>query len=714
MLTTLSPYPLFFDKAGKPLDGGSLYFGQAGANPETTPVTMYWDRAGTQPAAQPIKTKAGYAVRNGTPAELFALDPFSLNVRNAAGQLLTYQPRGASAGSQWFNVTDFGAIGDGETDDSAAIQAAINAASPRGGVVYLPRGDYLISSGLTIDNSVASTGPLPDDYFARKASIMGDGMASTRILGAAGNYAMLTMIGSTLTGFVSQQFLRGVTFEKADKVGKVLSMDNLAYFSVENCYFDGGDEVVAISDCVVAAFSNSYFMFGNKGLRAYRSNYARPNALTFSSCVWAGNTTYGAQVDGPACLNIIGGTFESNGRDALTTYATTSFGIKVASAGFEGGTGLVMSGTYFEGNAGIADVVLEAANTESAAHALTGVSFNRIDATAYTKHNVYATSSAATAQNKVTLVGCGHKSFNAYPPDAARKYLEAVSSGGGSVAVGWTGALFEDAVESPSIPNALASSGSVDTAANYGWTGKHTHTSGTGDPGILTSGIDSVRLAHTSATGGTGGGSDVRSPFVVDHKVVAGTNNYEWSIVARNSNYVAGGGDQVAGYFQAYKYETAGRSWALVGEAKDLSGDSGAGILNALELNLFANGSSGAASRVGIHATFGKAQSGLAQSVARAGIELAPNGLDKTQAKLTNGIDFQINCDNALIRQSNTATAAYVIDLQDGGGATHFMRFYSGAMGAFQLVGSGGSLGTYVGRLKINIDGYTYWLPIYG
>ncbi|GAB3468360.1 glycosyl hydrolase family 28-related protein [Azotobacter salinestris] len=47
-----------------------------------------------------------------------------------------------------FNVKDFGALGDGVSDDRAAIQAAIDAAhAAGGGTVYLPAGEYRVSGG---------------------------------------------------------------------------------------------------------------------------------------------------------------------------------------------------------------------------------------------------------------------------------------------------------------------------------------------------------------------------------------------------------------------------------------------------------------------------------------------------------------------------------------------------------------------------------------
>jgi hypothetical protein len=52
----------------------------------------------------------------------------------------------------YINVRDFGAAGDGVTDDSVAIQNALNAlmAAPNGGTLYFPPGTYVIKRTLTL------------------------------------------------------------------------------------------------------------------------------------------------------------------------------------------------------------------------------------------------------------------------------------------------------------------------------------------------------------------------------------------------------------------------------------------------------------------------------------------------------------------------------------------------------------------------------------
>ena len=69
------------------------------------------------------------------------------------------------------SVKDFGAVGDGLTDDTAAIQAAINAAAGR--TVFIPAGTYKITD--TLSYNVTKT----FGAFSPGIKLMGDGMVKT-------------------------------------------------------------------------------------------------------------------------------------------------------------------------------------------------------------------------------------------------------------------------------------------------------------------------------------------------------------------------------------------------------------------------------------------------------------------------------------------------------------------------------------------------------
>lgn len=142
-----SPYPVFFDTDGTPLENGFIYIGTANQNPVTSPINVYWDEALTQPAAQPIRTLNGYAARNGTPSQLYTDSTnFSMLVRNRkesqvyyiqdatvsiSSSQISFLQYGTGAVSRTaqekmrdtVSAKDFGAVGDGVTDDTAAFQA---------------------------------------------------------------------------------------------------------------------------------------------------------------------------------------------------------------------------------------------------------------------------------------------------------------------------------------------------------------------------------------------------------------------------------------------------------------------------------------------------------------------------------------------------------------------------------------------------------------
>ncbi|MGQ9881238.1 MAG: glycosyl hydrolase family 28-related protein [Armatimonadota bacterium] len=73
--------------------------------------------------------------------------------------LLTTGGISAMAQPDMWNVRDFGAKGDGKTDDTSAFQRALGEAGKAGGgVVYAPRGNYLFKGHLVVPNGVTLKG----------------------------------------------------------------------------------------------------------------------------------------------------------------------------------------------------------------------------------------------------------------------------------------------------------------------------------------------------------------------------------------------------------------------------------------------------------------------------------------------------------------------------------------------------------------------------
>lgn len=66
--------------------------------------------------------------------------------------------------SDTISIKDFGAVGNGTADDTAAIQAAITAANASGKVVYIPAGIYRTTATLSITKGIRITGDGASPY----------------------------------------------------------------------------------------------------------------------------------------------------------------------------------------------------------------------------------------------------------------------------------------------------------------------------------------------------------------------------------------------------------------------------------------------------------------------------------------------------------------------------------------------------------------------
>tara|TARA_R110000787_G_scaffold193899_2_gene305439 strand:+ start:26341 stop:27834 length:1494 start_codon:yes stop_codon:yes gene_type:complete len=171
------------------------------------------------------------------------------------------------------NVRDFGAVGDGVTDDSAAMQAAINAAVAGGRRVYLPAGTYLISVPLTADitgfkffgESEGSTILKADAGFTGSYMLdLGNGTTSRyfneiRNISFNGN-SVAGLVGLHLNQVNNQSKIMHNQFEFF--LGAAIKATQLALANV-CCYNKFGDGPNAKHIWLDSTAGNSWVIFGN-------------------------------------------------------------------------------------------------------------------------------------------------------------------------------------------------------------------------------------------------------------------------------------------------------------------------------------------------------------------------------------------------------------------------------------------------------------------
>jgi len=84
-----SPYPIYTDIDGDPLEDGYIFLGEPGLNPLSSPLQAYWDSALTVPASN-IRTKGGYPSNNGTPGQLHVDSDYSFLLQDKKGAQVLY------------------------------------------------------------------------------------------------------------------------------------------------------------------------------------------------------------------------------------------------------------------------------------------------------------------------------------------------------------------------------------------------------------------------------------------------------------------------------------------------------------------------------------------------------------------------------------------------------------------------------------------------
>lgn len=241
--------------------------------------------------------------------------PHSLGSTVDISSLSPIVPSSTVAGNpDWISVKSYGAAGDGVTDDTVAIQAAVTAAAAvapaNGCVVYFPAGVYAVKPGvttaaITLNNGVtAYTG----------IRLVGDSIGSTQIK-KLGNGTLISMSGisSDPTGAThcKTSSIENIHLSGNGFTGQVIQ----AYYA-DNLYFQN-IRIVNNPDVCVAGVEFWDSRFYNMVIELSGSttaNASTPNILLQCSAAASG---FGSSSDTTNQIHFVGCRFESFHTGAL-------------------------------------------------------------------------------------------------------------------------------------------------------------------------------------------------------------------------------------------------------------------------------------------------------------------------------------------------------------------------------------------------------------
>jgi hypothetical protein len=546
----------FFDNNGVPLSGGLLYTYAAGTTTLTATYTsssggtansnpIVLDSAGRPPSEIWLTTGSNYkfvlqtslAVSIGTWDNIPGVNDFTAlttqlaNQSNAAlGDALIGFKQANTSGlisgavgrtvhqklQDLVSVKDFGAKGDGTTDDTTAIQAAIYYAQTNGGCVYLPAGIYIISSSLNVQINSGVTNPL------LRPSMRGDGAGATTIIQTA------NASGLVITGYTGNPAdymdLEDFTLQSnaVGGYGNGISFSDSAFVNIDNVEVLGWENGVYGVDALSMTFTRLVSRFNINGFRFESSGSgtgytSEPNAITFLGCTIGNNTNYGGWVIGAGTFTFVGGSIESNGES--TAMSSTKWGLRITNSGGnfdqQSAVGINLQGVYFEGNGGQANLWIEqSVSRPGMSGSVSGCSFVVLGSS-YPAASVYLTATNSAYAFPIAFTGCGWSGLNVYTPSASRPTINNVSS---VYPLALTGCSFYSTTDQykQGAPNRYE--GNVEAVGYYDLNGNPIGSGGTGSLNTV------LTVGNTSTLNGIFGGNGTSTGILIGTKTYGGVN----------------------------------------------------------------------------------------------------------------------------------------------------------------------------------------------
>jgi Pectate lyase superfamily protein len=265
----------FFNNNGVPLAGGFLYTYSAGT---TTPIATYTSNSGSIANSNPIILDSSGRVPYeiwltlSTPYKFVLQDSSSVQIGSwdnipaitsagdlsnqsnvALGDALVGFEQSNSSGAlsgavgktvhqklqEWVSVKDFGAVGDGNTQDGVAIQNALNALSTNS-TLYFPAGVYLISQSTVLSANIANV------------TLIGDG-ATLKMTGVPTSIVtMLTLNNNNIT-------VKGLSFTSVTNSTYAAPTNGYSFTYLTNTY---GINIGAYSNILIDGCTLTGLVFG--------------------------------------------------------------------------------------------------------------------------------------------------------------------------------------------------------------------------------------------------------------------------------------------------------------------------------------------------------------------------------------------------------------------------------------------------------------------
>ena len=358
MTAISTAYPIFNDIDGQPLQAGYIWIGLPNLDPVTNQKQVYWDQAFTQLATQPIRTRGGYPLNGVAIGQLYTTPDYSIRVTNRNGSVLYNDP---FVSSEIISVKDFGAVGDGVANDTAAITAAVAYMESTGSPVYVPPGTYL-------------TDPFQTDSqtYVLQAFFFGDEYANTIIRRRGTGAGAFVTIGDPLaTSFQANIVCSNITFDGGVSTnGPCFVTYDMVRSVFTNVDFKGGSIAYHSQGGIANTFHHCFFRAAVRGFVAEAfvapgsfspAGGGWPNIIRLNDCHAVDNTQWGVWFNDGRMLIVESCQIESNG----TTLAAAQGGVYVGpdigtevSVNDPESIGVVVNNCWLEANLGVANVHL--------------------------------------------------------------------------------------------------------------------------------------------------------------------------------------------------------------------------------------------------------------------------------------------------------------------------------------------------------------------